>query len=307
VDDLIADYPVIGKRSPEEQAQILRDLGDDETADALMASRPATETKSIFGGGSGLPWSSKPWGHTSHSFGFLPQAGAADPPLLPLYHAGQIKPDLSLRGAGVTIRLDSLRLADYPGSGVHRVLFDFSAVNTIGPSQAEHLHYNATFRAREGEEAAVVGLPIFVDLNVGDLGLAFKCATVNVANEGSQRALDMLDSDLVKSGLQLAKTAQPAIGPLSQIAIGLTKAILGVNKNVPVQEFTLGLDFDPVATGARLREGAYFAVQVPSLAGWDWSQWFWHPSRGCLISKADPNTLCPWNYIIFRVSRNPAR
>jgi hypothetical protein len=161
VNDAFAEYPVIGKRSPEEQAEILRELGDDETADALMASRPAATTKSIFGGGAGMPWSPKPWSHTSHSFGFLPQAGPADPPLLPLYHAGQIKADLSLRGACVTIRLDRLRVADYPGGGVHRVLFDFAAVNAIGPAQTEHLHYNATFRAREGEEAAVVGLPIF--------------------------------------------------------------------------------------------------------------------------------------------------
>jgi len=77
----------------------------------------------------------------------------------------------------------------------------------------------------------VVGVPILVDLNVGELGWAFECHTVNVANEGSQRALDMLDSDLVESGFQLAKTAQPAIGPLSQIAMGLTRAILGANKN----------------------------------------------------------------------------
>lgn len=144
--------------------------------------------------------------------------------------AGHIEPDRRLRGSAVTIRLDKLRVADYPGTGIHRILFDFYARNALEDGDQEHLHYNATFRAAEGQEAAALGLPIFVDLNVGDLGLAFRCLTVNVANEGSEKALDVLESDLVRSGLELAKQAQPAIGPLSQIAVGLTKSILGVNR-----------------------------------------------------------------------------
>jgi hypothetical protein len=286
IDDPFSEYRVIGKLTTREKADLLRELGDDEAADTLEAASTETQTKSLFGGWAGGQHKLEPWQHTSHTFGFLPAGPASNEPLA-LYNAAQIRPDRSLRDTPVTIRLDKLRVAGYPGKGVHRILFDFYARNALEDGQQEHLHYNATFRAREGQEAAVVGLPVFVNLNVGELGLAFKCNTVNVANEGSQKALDVLESDLVRSGLELAKSAQPAIGPLSQIAMGLTKAILGVHKNVRVQEFELGLDLDDASTGARLAEGSYFALQVDDAATWDWSQWVWHPSRARLTKPAD--------------------
>ncbi len=302
-EDPFSDHPVIGRLATEEKAELLRELGDAATADELIASLPAAETKSILGGGGVfMPRTPKPWEHTGHTFGFLPAAPPSGKPL-PLFNAGQIEPNPTLRGAAVTVRLDKLRVANYPGKGEHRILFDFYARNALARGRQEHLHYNATFRAWEGQEAAAVGLPVFVGLNVGDLGLAFTCNTVNVANGGSQKALDMLDSDLVKSGLRLAKTAQPAIGPLSQIALGLTKAILGAHRNVRVQEFQLGLDFETAATGARLKQGSYFVVQVEDAAAWDWSEWVWHPGRACLTAKSQPGRVCPCNYIVFRVSR----
>ena len=102
--------------------------------------------------------------------------------------------------------------ASYPGGGLHRVLFDFYAQHQV-PGGAEDLHFNATFRVREGEHAAVVGFPIFIGLNVGTEGVAFRCYTVNVANEEDERLLGFLESDVFKSGLRLATTAQPAIAP----------------------------------------------------------------------------------------------
>ena len=102
-----------------------------------------------------------------------------------LFDAGQIKPDQSLRDAAVTIRLDKLQVADYPDKGVHHILFDIQTRNALGKGRKEPLHYNATFRVREGQEAAAVSMPIFVCLNVDDLGLAFTCNTVNVGNERS--------------------------------------------------------------------------------------------------------------------------
>ncbi|WP_295455347.1 hypothetical protein [uncultured Thiodictyon sp.] len=49
MNDVFADYPVIGRRSAEEKARILRDLGDETGADALLASLPAAQTKAILG------------------------------------------------------------------------------------------------------------------------------------------------------------------------------------------------------------------------------------------------------------------
>jgi hypothetical protein len=298
-DNAFIDYPLIGRQTNDEKIKLLRAIGDVETADELAAHQSTTSTKSIFG--IHASHKLKPWEHTSHSFGFLP-AATPDNTLLPIFNAAQIEPDKSLCGAAVTIRLDKLRVVDYPGIGIHRILFDFYARNTLAAGTQEHLHYNATFRAQEGQEASTVGTPIFVNLNVGDLGLDFTCNTVNVSNEGSQKALDLLESDIVKAGLQLAKIAQPAVGPLSQIALGLTKAILGANNNVRVQEFRLGLDFENAAVGARLAQGSYFAMQVDDAASWDWSQWMWHPSQARLISRTNPESVCPFNYVMFRVS-----
>ena len=121
----LSEYTVIGNLTIEEKAELLRELGDTATADELLASLPAEETKSIFSKGRfSLMRKPQAWEHTSHSFGFLPANSATDAPQ-PIHNANQIAPDLTLRNGAVTIRLDKLRVADYPGQGIHRNLFDF--------------------------------------------------------------------------------------------------------------------------------------------------------------------------------------
>src|SRR5687767_1423121 len=155
-----------------------------------------------------------------------------------------------------------LRVADYPGSGTHRILFDFYARNQV-PGFGEDLHFNATYRVREGERASIAGYPIFLGLNVGADGVAFRCHTVNVKNDADEAFLDFLEGDVFKSGLKLATIAQPAIAPLTGLALGLTKSIAQRNRNVSVQDFYLGLDFTGTSMGARLAVGDYIAVQIP--------------------------------------------
>jgi len=129
---------------------------------------------------------------------------------------------------------------------------------------AEHLHFNATHRIREGERATILGF---------------------------------LESDVFRGGLKLATTVQPAIG--------LTRAIASRNRNVPVQDFFMGLDFSTIATRARLAEGSYIAVQIPEKLQtvWDWSEWAYNPNNGQIVNKADATQLIPYNYIVFGVSR----
>lgn len=105
--------------------------------------------------------------------------------------------------------------------------------------------------------------------------------------------------------MKLVSTVQPVIGPLSGMAIGLTKSIAGRNRNVPVQDFYMGLDFSSVPTGARLAEGAYIAVQIPETLQtvWDWTDWVYNPANGQVVSRTDPKELVPYNYIVFGVSR----
>ena len=171
-------------------------------------------------------------------------------------------------------------MADYPGGGTHRVLFDFYAQNQV-PGSVEHLHFNASCRARQGQHAGVIGYPIFVGLNVGTEGMAFRCYTVNVKNDADEAFLSFLDSDAFKAGLLLASTAQPALATR--------------HRNVPVQEFHMGLDFSSDPMGARLAEGAYLAVQIPESVQvvWDWSEWVYDPSTGHVVSRTDPSLLIP--------------
>lgn len=118
--------------------------------------------------------------------------------------------------------------------------------------------------------------------------------------------LSFLESDVFKAGLRLATTVQPSIALFSETAMGLTKAIAKRNRNVPIQDFYLGLDFSAIATRARLAEGSYLAVQIPETfqTVWDWSEWVYNPANGQIVNTEDPTQLIPYNYVVFSVSRH---
>jgi hypothetical protein len=129
--------------------------------------------------------------------------------------------------------------------------------------------------------------------------VAFRCHTVNVKNDTDEAFLDFLEGDVFRSGLKLAITAQPAIAPLTNLALGLTKSIAKRNRNVSVQDFYLGLDFAGTSMGARLAEGDYIAVQIPETFQhiWRWEDWVYDPPSGPDRRKgrpgqADPLQLC---------------
>lgn len=299
------DLPVLGKLAPAEAAAKLRELGDGAAAESLEGAGEESAIHAFGLEGTRAWWSfeDKPWQHTAHTFGYLAPAPPGDE-ALPIRHAGNIAPDASLKNARVKITLDRLRVAAYPGGGTHRLLFDFYAQNQL-PGEVEHLHFNATYRAREGEQVAVINYPLFVGLNVGAEGLSFRCFTVNVKNDADEAFLGFLDSDVFKAGLKLASVAQPAVAQLSSMAVGVTRAIAARSRNVPVQDFYMGLDFGNVPTGARLAEGAYLAVQIPEklVTEWSWDDWVFSPSHGQVISRADPTKLLPYNYVVFGVRR----
>jgi hypothetical protein len=294
------DLPVLGKLPPKQAATKLREVGEDDAAAALEAGQEAAAH--TFGGPWWWPFQDRPWQHTARAFGYLAPAAPSQAPL-PIRHAGNIAADPALKNGRIKITLDRLRVAAYPGGGMHRVLFDFYAQNQV-PGEVEHLHFNATYRVREGEQAAILGYPIFVGLNVGSEGVAFKCFTVNVRNDQDEAFLGFLDSDVFKAGLKLASTVQPAIAPFSQMALGLTRSVATHNRNVPVQDFYLGLDFSRIPTRARLAEGSFMAVQIPEALQtvWDWDEWVFNPANGQVVNKAAPGQLVPYNYLVFSVS-----
>jgi hypothetical protein len=295
------DLSVVGRMPPEQAVPKLREVGEDAAADSLQGK--LARTSPSFGTLDWLPFRERLWAHTAHAFGHLPPAEPGDD-LLPIRHAGNMKADPSLKGASLRITLDRLRVAQYPGGGTHHILFDFYARHQTAAG-GEDLHFNAAYRAREGERAAAVGYPIFVGLGVGSDGVAFRCFTVNVKNEQDEALIGFLDSDVFRAGLRLASAAQAAVAPLAMMAFNLTRALAGRSRNVPVQDFYLGLDFGSNPTGARLALGSYLAVQIPETkqAVWDWDEWGYNPSTGQVVKKADKKELLPYNYVVFGVSR----
>ncbi|MCP4423580.1 MAG: hypothetical protein GY803_03715, partial [Chloroflexi bacterium] len=233
------DIPVIGSMPENDAAQTLAEMGENDSAETLGADvmRDGSLTFATPKGGptrsGGWKFLNKAYKHTSHAFGYIAPFEAGQKALQPITYAGNMKAQEDLKNTPITITLQRLRVKDYPGGGTHHILFDFYAQNQT-QNTMEELHFNSTYRAREGEEVAVVGFPIFVGLNVGAQGVAFRCFTVNVKNDSDEAFLGFLDSGVFKAGLKLATTAQPALKPLSEMAYGMTKGIAARNRNVAV-------------------------------------------------------------------------
>lgn len=300
------NLPVIGALPPEEAIAALHSLGEDEIVEALEETLETTSP--VFGPGNRKRlWFllEKPWLHTSHSFGYLAPALPGDD-ALPIRSVHAIHADPTLKHARLRITLDYLRVASYPGKGTHRVLVHFFAQNQV-PGKIEDLNFNATYRVLDGEHAAVRGYPIFVGLTVGSEGMRLRCRTINVKNDQDEALLNVLESDVFKSGLQIVSTAQPALAPLSELALGLARTIAARHRNISVQDFDLGLDFSNLAMRIPLAEGNYLAVQTPEdsldMDGWDWNDWVYHPGSGQVVKRSDHRQVIPFNYLVFGVSR----
>lgn len=297
------DLPVLADLPADRAAAALREIGEVDLALALEnVENDRGDRPSDFGLFDRLAPKPKPWMHAAHAFGFLPLQPVAgrDNEILA---AGEIQPDTSLINSRIKIVLNRLRIADYPGGSKHTILFDFFARNQVAGG-TEDVHYNATFSVEDGSAAGVVGYPIFLGLGVGQEGVSFKGYTVNVKNQSDEQFLSVLDSASWKTGLELAGVAQPALVPLSQLAMGITKWIASRNRNVAVQSFQLGLDFAGTRMGARLAQGDYLAVQIPNEMRrvWRWDDWEYDRVSGEVVSTAD-GTHLPLNYLVFGVTK----
>ena len=299
------DEPVVGALPPAKAAERLRALGDIEAATRLEVATTTPEgvdARGLFRAG-GWPFQDKPWQHTAHAFGYIAPTLPGQEGDLPVLGVDSVPADDRLKNARLSIVLQRLRIAGYPGGGTHRVLLHFYARNQAR-GKAEDLHFNATYRVREGEHAGIRGYPIFIGLNVGTEGVMLSCRTINVRNDQDQNFLGFLESDVFKAGLKLTTTIQPAIAPLSGLALAIAKAIGARHQNVAVQDFDLGLDFADIPTGARLAEGAYLAVQVPERQQvWNWENWVYSRSTGQVVRSDTPDQLIPYNYVLFSVNR----
>jgi hypothetical protein len=290
------EIPVIGALKKREIASALSAMGDAKTAEALLRPAPRGK-KGLFGWGGGP----KPWQHTSHQYGFTPLLPAGTVAPQPIKPAALIIPDTqNLKGKRINVKLDRLRVFDYPGGGEHNILFTFQARNQI-PNAPEPVSFSQVYRVQQGETAAVAGQPIFTGLNVGSGGVGFVVSTMNVYNTTDRAFLSILNSEPFKQGLNLLNTVQPVIKPFTDITMGIATMFGQRNENKKVQDIPLGLDFTPAPMGVRLAQGEYIAVQVPKENEINWDEWQLDLSTGAIVRKADTTATLPFNYVIFRV------
>jgi hypothetical protein len=303
---LISNSKPIGALKASQAAQKLMLMGDYDGARDIQRAIKLQGADTRFSELS-WPFRKKPmpaYKYTAHAFGYIPKAATGTSPTTDITDAGNTAADANLKGQNIKITLDRLRVFQYPGEGIHTILFDFYAQHqTPNAGETQDLHFTQSYRVQEGSGAGITGYPVFVGLKVGDEGVSFKCFTVNVKNEGDQKVLAFLGSDVFKKGLQLVNSINPVVPIVSGFATGIVDAFAHRNDNVPVQDFYMGLDFSSVQTRAQLREGSYIAVQVPDAVAWDWSQWVFKSANGQIVSKGTPSTGVPFNYVVFSVSK----
>lgn len=297
--------PVIGDLAPEQAIPRLRAIGEFEVA-AQLERALQNRVRGDKPKEGWWPSKNEPWQHTPHVFGYIRPGSLGNDPQ-PLHAIEAIEPERQLRNTRITITLNRLRVANYPGRGMHRILVHFGAHNQQA-KRTEMLHFNATYRVREGESAAIQGYPIFVGLHVGSEGIVLKCRTINVLNEQDEAFLHFLESDTFKAGLRLTTAVQPVIAPFSEMALSLVHAVATRYRNDPVQDFDLGLGFNTLALSGRLAEGTYLAVQIPEdqMAVWDWEEWVYLPRLGRVVKRLDSQQSIPYNYLAFGISRYEA-
>jgi hypothetical protein len=296
---------LIGELKASEAADKIKVMGDQKRAVEIRRAI-RKQGKDVRFARLAWPWPKKDpvYKFTEHAFGFIPKANTDGAPSVEIKDAGNIQADNSLKNSNIKITLDRLRVFDYPGGGIHTVLFDFYAQHqTSTPGQTQDLHFTQKYRVHQGGGAGITGYPVFVGLRVGLEGVSFRCFTVNVKNEDDQKILEFLNSDVFKKGLSLIDSINPVVPVVSGFATGIIEVFAHRNDNVPVQDFYMGLDFSGVQTRAQLREGSYIAVQVPNARDWDWSHWVFRPSNGQVVSTQTARHSIDLNYVVFSISR----
>lgn len=245
-------------------------------------------------------WKQRAYMHTNHVAWFIEPDTKDEDGTLSIVPASTITPNPSLVKQPVTITLDKLHVAEYPGRSDHTILFDFYVQNHV-EDQSEDVHFSQLFRGKNGQSVGVLGYPLFVGLNLDTNGLAFRGVSVNVKNSTDETVLATLESDGFKKGIELLSTIQPAVKIASEFALKLTTAVAKRHRNIVVQEFFIGLDAggDSV-TRPKLRQGTYIIMQCDSPPASN--DYRFDPSKGIVsVSKEDAIPF-PFNYMIISIT-----
>lgn len=248
------------------------------------------------------PWNRpvRAWEHTSYAFGFIGE-NISENESLSISEAKNIVADNSLKNNQITVSLDFLRAYEYPGNGKHRVLFKFNALNHLDDN-VQSISFNQTFPIQEGERAPISGYPIFIGLNTGKQLVQFDVQIINVSNDNDDKFLEAIESGVVKNGMTLLNSINPIIPIITEYASGITKMILGRNKNREITAPNMGLYFGNIPTQMKLAKGSYIAVQMSDPEKFDWSEWKYNKNYGTIQSTDGQHSDLPYNYFVFSIS-----
>lgn len=241
------------------------------------------------------------WRGTEHTYGYIENS---EEDLLSIKHASTVKPDLTLKGSPINIKLGSLYTINYPGWGRHNVLMHFKCkhANTDN-NEFITIEFQQKFKSREGEGAGNLGDFIFNGLRVPNSGLQFDVQTINISNDGDEEALRVLESDTIKNGLKLINASFSTLAPCTIMAQGILGMLLKSGKNKIVQHFTIGFDFEnSSAEIAKLREGTYIVAQTKRNL-LNWNEWCFQRSSGLVVNKKDTSQRLQLNHITFNIAR----
>ena len=249
------------------------------------------------------PWNREiePWEHTSYAYGFCSDADAGNTNLT-ISDARNINADDSLKNSKVTVSLDYLRVYNYPGKGIHKVLLKFNAKNQFATLD-EDVNFNQTFNIQEGQRAPISGYPVFIGLNTGPEVVQFNVDIINVLNENDEKFLNVLNSGIVTNGLKMIGAVNPAVPVITEYAKGITEMIASRNKNRPITAPKMGLYFGNSAGRMKLSKGMYIAVQTSKPNEFDWSKWVYNRNFGTIQSSDGTHSELPFNYFAFSISK----
>lgn len=303
------EFIPLGEQSPEVISRKLREIGDDEAAQVY-------ETQ-IAGYAEGFH-TPREWLNKGYQYGFIPLFELGKHHLHPILSASNIPANESLKNQRINIHLHRFHVHEYPlaltqsvsqfllGTNVHTVLFTFEAHNQT-KNGSENVTFHQVYEVVAKQDAGVTGYPIFLGLNLGNHGIGITCKTINIGSSNDQMLVNGINSEAMKMGLHLLATVQPGLTPFVSIAQKLATALANRSKNVPAQQFTLGLDFAQGATGPRLDIGTYVAVQVPHATTIQWQDWCYDANTDTVVRKklaeGEEAYTLPYNTIMFRISK----
>ena len=249
------------------------------------------------------PFRDRAWQHTAHAFGFLPagrngrRAAARSRRSAPCSRPGAAKQpgqDRAQPAAG-----GGLPRRRHPPRAVRLLRPEPGARQRRGAALQRHLP-GARGRARRGRR-----LPDLRRAERRTGGRGFPLPHRERANDADEAFLDLSEGDAFKAGLKLATTAQPAIAPLANMALGMTKAVATRNRNVAGARLLcrpgLRRHRHGRAPGAgRLHRGADPGEPTPvSGAGTTGSI----AQQRLIVEPGRRGKLIPYNYVVFGVSR----